>query len=144
MIYTVYYLKQINIFIEMVIYLDVGCKNDTRLIREGLNVYEFPREENLKQQWLIKIKCRNIQSIEQARINLGWKKLWFQLVLNKTFCPNPQPLTHRRLKQRQRTKINKTMHSLPSLSPPHQFSTQGSQYQNWKANKYSILTVKMS
>ena len=50
MIYTVYYLKQINIFIEMVIYLDVGCKNDTRLIREGLNVYEFPREENLKQQ----------------------------------------------------------------------------------------------
>ena len=25
--------------------------------------------------------------------------------------------------------------------PPHRFSTQSSQYQNWKANKYSILTV---
>ena len=50
-------------------------------------------------------------------INPGWKKMTFQLALNKTFCPNPQPLTHRRLKQRQTTKINKTMLSAP-LSPP--------------------------
>ena len=28
-----------------------------------------------------------------------------------------------------------------ALPPPRQFSTQSSQYQNWKANKYSILTV---
>ena len=83
------------------------------------------REENLKQQWLIKIKCRNIQSIQQARmnhaycvgINPGWKKMTFQLALNKTFCPNPQPLTHRQVKQRQRTKINKTM----LLPPPFPF-----------------------
>ena len=31
----------------------------------------------------------------------GWKKMRFQLALNKTFFSNPQPLTHRRLKQRQ-------------------------------------------
>ena len=68
-------------------------------------------------QWLMKIKCRNIQSIQQARmnhvyylgLNPGWKKMRFQLALNKTFCPYPQPLTHRQVKQRQRTKINKTM-----------------------------------
>ena len=53
----------------MVICLAVGCKSDTKYEKEGLNVYEFPREENLKQQWLIKIKCRNIQSIQQARMN---------------------------------------------------------------------------
>ena len=62
----------------------------------------------------------------------------FQLALNKTFCPNPQPLTHRQVKQCQRTKINKTILSAP-LSPTHRLSTQSLQYQNW--NKYSILTV---
>ena len=51
------------------------------LEKEGLNVYQFPREENLKQQWLKKIKRRNSQSIQQARmnhaycvvLNPGWK-----------------------------------------------------------------------
>ena len=45
------YLKQINIFTEMVIFFAVGCKNDTRQTKclwEELNVYEFSREENLK------------------------------------------------------------------------------------------------
>ena len=96
----------------------------------------------------MKIKCRNIQSIQQARmnhaycvgLNPGWKKVRFQLALNKIFCTNPQPLTHRQLKQRQRTKINKAMLSVPSLSP-HRFFTQSLRYQNWNANKYSILTV---
>ena len=64
----------------------------------------------------------------------------FQLALNKTLCPNPQSLTHQQGKQRQRTKINKTMLSPPSLSP-HWFSTQSLQYQNSNTNKYSILTV---
>ena len=99
-------------------------------------------------QWLMKIKCRNIQSIQQARmnhvyylgLNPGWKKMRFQLALNKTFCPYPQPLTCQKVKQPQRTKINKTKLSAPSL-PLHQFSTQSSQYQNWNANNYSILTV---
>ena len=115
----------------------------------GLNVYEFPREENLKQQWLIKIKCRNIQSIQQAKmnhaycvgLNSGWKKMRFQLALKKTFCPNPQPLTHRRLKQRQRTKIKTMLSAFLPPPSPHLFSAQNSQYQNWKANKYSVLTV---
>ena len=33
------------------------------------------------------------------------------------------------------------MLSSPPRSPSHRFSTHTSQYQNWKANKYSILTV---
>ena len=76
-------------------------------------------------------------------LNPGWKKMRFQRALNKTFCPNPQPFTHRLLKQHQITKINKTMLSDPPPPPPlpHRFSTQSSQYQNLKANKYSILTV---
>ena len=99
----------------------------------------------MKQQWLIKIKCRNIQSIQQARMNHAYcvglnpscKKMRFQLVLNKTFYTNPQAFTHRHVKQRQRIK---QYFLSPSLSP-HQFSTQSLQYQNWNANKYSILTV---
>ena len=86
-------------------------------------LFEFPREANLKQQCLIKIKCKNIQSIQQARVNHvyclglnpGLKKVRFQLASNKTFCPNPQPLSHRQVKQRQITKINKIMLSAPSL-----------------------------
>ena len=45
-----------------------------------------------------------------VRLNPGWKNMQFQLALDKTFCPNPQPLTHRRLKQRKGTKINKNEH----------------------------------
>ena len=67
----------------------------------------------------------------------GWKNMRFQLALDKTFCPTPPPLIHRRFKHRQRTKINKTMLS----AYPSSVSTQSSQYQHWKANKYSILTV---
>ena len=50
----------------MVICVAVNCKSDST--REGLSFYKFPRDKNLKQQWLIKIKCRNIQSIQHARI----------------------------------------------------------------------------
>ena len=59
------------------------------------------------------------------------------MVLNKNFCPTPTPLIHRRVKHRQRTKITKQC----VLSPPHWFSTQNSEYQNWKGNKYFILTI---
>ena len=42
--------------------------------------------------------------------------MWFQMALNKTFCPKPQLLTHQQLKCHQRTKNNKTMLSAsPSL-----------------------------
>ena len=61
----------------------------------------------------------------------------FQLALNKTSCPTPPPLICRRLKHRQRIKNYKTL----SVSPPHRFSKQISQYQYWKASKYSILMV---
>ena len=42
-------------------------------------------------------------------LNPGCKKMRFQLALNETFIPNPQPFTQRQVKQCQRTNINKTM-----------------------------------
>ena len=45
----------------------------------------------------------------------GWKKIWFQLALNKTYSFTPPPLIQRRFKHRQRTKINKTMLSASSV-----------------------------
>ena len=64
---------------------------------------KFQGKKNLKQRWLIKMKCRNIQSIQQAKmnhaycdgLNPGWEKMRIKLALNKSFCSNPQPLTHR-------------------------------------------------
>ena len=56
--------------------------------------------------------------------------MWFQLGLNKTFCPT-STIIHQRFKHHQREKLTK-IHFLP---PPHWFSTQSSQYQYWTANK---------
>ena len=53
------YLKQINIFIEMV-------KTDSRQIKAYF--FKFRGDENLKQQWLIKRKRRDIQSIQHDRM----------------------------------------------------------------------------
>ena len=55
-----------------------------------------------------------IMLIESVWIPAGKR---FQLALNKTFCPNPQHLTHRQVKQHQRTKINKSV-LFASLPPP--------------------------
>ena len=104
----------------------VNSKSDSR--REGLSFYEFLRDENLSQQWLIKIKCRNIQSIMSecvilivsAKIPVG-KKMSFQLALHKTFCNTPPPITHWLIKYCQRTKTNKTM---LSAFPPLVFCTK--------------------
>ena len=71
--------------------------------------------------------------IQQARmshaccigLNPGWKKMIFQLAVNKTLYPNPQLLTQRLLKQRQRKKTNETMLCAPLPPPligfPHKF-----------------------
>ena len=119
-------MKQINIFIEMVICLAVGCKSDATqgqdymfMNFQGKKIWNNNKDKN------IKIKCRSIQSTQQARmnhaycvsVNRGLKKMIFQLALNKAFCTNPQLLTYLQLKQRQRTKINKAMLSA-SLPPP--------------------------
>ena len=72
------------------------------------------------------MKRRNIQLIQEAStnhaycvgLNPGSKKMGLPRALDKTFCSNQQPLTHRQLKQRQRTKLNKTMLSAPSPCPP--------------------------
>ena len=110
----------------MVICLAVGGKSDTRQGRtKCLRISKGRKSETTT---ALKIKCRNIQSIQQARINhaycvglnCGWKKMRFYLALNKVFCLNSQP--HRQVNQRQRRKINKAMLSALSLLP-HRFST---------------------
>ena len=42
------------------------CKSDSRL-GKAISFYKFPRNENLKQQWLLKIKRSNIQSMQHVR-----------------------------------------------------------------------------
>ena len=50
----------------------------------------------------------------------GWKKIRFQLALNKNFYPTPPPLIHGRFKRRQRTKIKKPKaFCLPLIGFPH-------------------------
>ena len=53
-------MKQINIFIEMITCVVVLTVKVILDLREGINFYKFPSEGYLKQQWLIKIKLRNI------------------------------------------------------------------------------------
>ena len=65
----------------------------------------------------------------------GWKKTRFLLALNKTFWSTPRPLSHGRFNTVKEQKLTKQCF----LS--HRFSTQSSQYQYWKARKYSILTI---
>ena len=36
--------------------------------KKSLSFYNFARDENMKQQWLIKINRRNIQSIQHAKM----------------------------------------------------------------------------
>ena len=49
-----------------------------------------------------------------------WKKMQFQLPLNKTFCTTPPPLIHHQFKHHQK-KINRTM---LSASPSSVFDTK--------------------
>ena len=91
-----------NIFIEMIICVAASCKSKSRI-----SFYKFSRDQNLKHSWLIKIKRRYIRSMQHARMcdaycfgwNPAWKRMRYQLTLNKTFCSiSPQ-----------RKDINKTM-----------------------------------
>ena len=61
----------VNISVEMVICVAVGCKSDSRQVEASTSsgsFYKFPKNENLKQQWFLKIKRSNIQSMQHARI----------------------------------------------------------------------------
>ena len=57
----------VNISVEMVICMAVDCKSDSRQWKD-ISFYELPRNKNLKQQCLLKIKCCNIQLMQHARI----------------------------------------------------------------------------
>ena len=45
----------VNISVEMVICAAVGCESDSRQ-GKVISFYKFPKKENLKQQWLLKVK----------------------------------------------------------------------------------------
>ena len=53
-------MKQINIFLEMVISVAVYCKSMEIYGKSDSRQGKFPINENLKQQWFMKIKRRNI------------------------------------------------------------------------------------
>ena len=97
----------------MIIWVAVDCKSDTRQTRTCF----------------INTKRRNIQLIQHAKmyhvdcfgLNPGWKKMQYQLALNTT-------------------KEQKLMKQY-FLPPRHRISLQSTQNQNWKSNKYFILTV---
>ena len=80
----------------MVICVAVGCNSDSR-DGKGLSFYKFPVDENLKKQWLIKIKRKNIQSMKHARIcHLHFEEDCFKRDLQvwKCFCSIAVFLSH--------------------------------------------------
>ena len=93
----------------MVISMAVNSKSDSR--REDLSL----RDKILSQQWLVKVKCRNIQSIMSeclilialAKILVGKNAISAGPI--QDFCNTPPPITDQQLKQCQRTKTNKIM-----------------------------------
>ena len=68
------------------------------------------------------------------------KKMHLQLAPNETFYRILPAFALRQLKHPQITKKTTTKKLMLPASP-YRFSTQSSQHQAWKANKYSILTV---
>ena len=107
--------------------------------REDLSFYKFPRYENLK-QWLLIEKNVEISSrynMPECVMLLLRLKSRLEKDEPSTFykATTPPPTNNKSTtKERKLTKLY-------FLPPPHRFSTQSLQYQNWKANKYSILTV---
>ena len=57
----------VNISVEIVICVAADCRDDSRQ-GKAISFYKFPRNWNLKQQWLLKIKCSNIQTMQHTRI----------------------------------------------------------------------------
>ena len=66
-------------FIEMVICAVVDCKSHTRQWRGYF--YKFSREENLKQQWVIKIKQK--YPIDTTCQHVPYLLLWLKSLLEK-------------------------------------------------------------
>ena len=60
-------IKIVNISVEMVICKTPDCKGDSTQ-GKAISFYKFPRNWNLKQQRLLKIKRRNIQTMQHTRI----------------------------------------------------------------------------
>ena len=115
--YTVSYLKQIYLekwlsawllAVKVIIdkgrtkclWISKGRKSETMAHKNKVEIFS----RHNKPEWIILLR-RLKSSLEKDALSAG---------LNMTFYPKPPPLTHRRLKQYQRTKINKTMLSPPS------------------------------
>ena len=103
-----------------------------------VNLAKFLWTPILKSVLCNKILLEKIRAVFDLNVKkTGWKKIRFQLVLNKNFCPAPRPLIHRRFMYRQRTEINKT---ILSVSPSSVFHTKLTT-SVLKKSKYSILLI---
>ena len=81
-----------------------------------VNLAKFLRTPILKSVLCNKILLEKIRAVFDLNVKkTGWKKIRFQLVLNKNYSLNPPPLIHRRFKHRQRTKINQIILSASSV-----------------------------
>ena len=78
-----------------------------------------------------------VMLIALAKIEAGKRCDFSCLCISLSAPPHHPSLIHRWFKHCPKIKINKAMHS----ALPHPCSTESSQYQYWKASKYSILTV---
>ena len=81
-----------------------------------VNLAKFLRTPILKSVLCNKILLEKIRAVFDLNVKkTGWKKIRFQLVLNKNYSLNPPPLIHRRFKHHQRTKINQIILSASSV-----------------------------
>ena len=107
------------------LYISKGRKSETAMADKN-KTYKYP----------VDMKCQNMSCL-LLRLKSRLGKVRFQLPLNKTFFPTPDPSFIDDWSSAKEQKLTKQYF----LPPPHRFSSQSSQYQNWKLNKYSILTV---
>ena len=126
------YLKQINVLTQTVISVAVDCKSDSR---QGIR----------KQQWFIKVNRRNIQSMQHAECAmltvsakiLAGERCDFSWPYVRLSAPHHHSSSTDDSSNAKEQKLTKQCF----LPFPHRFSTKGSQYQYWKASKYSIPRV---
>ena len=89
--------------------------------------------KNKMQKYPVYTTCQNM-SCFLLRLKCSWKKIQFQLALNRTFAQPHHPSSTDDARTSKEEKLTKQCFL-------HWFSPQSSQYQQRKPNTYSILTL---